>query len=143
MKPCSQFRKAIAALPFGTLKKPGNELLRQHLNSCPACREWAERCTRLEQVTRDLNQASSESELPKGFHERLMQRVRTEERPSHGAAWMAARWFHWWTLARAGVIGGAIAIVVVVGVRFFGPPEDPNRAGGPTNLGPTALVAHL
>jgi anti-sigma factor RsiW len=79
MKSCPEFRETIALHATEALEPERRFALARHLESCPDCRAYLEELEALTNVVESTLSSNIEtSQLPPGFHSRLMQRVQQD-----------------------------------------------------------------
>ena len=75
MKDCKRFTELISQSLDGTLSAEDQQALQQHLEECPECRQLSQE---LSEIRLELH-SWEEQEVPEGFAEGVMSRIRAEE----------------------------------------------------------------
>src|SRR5438045_522150 len=100
MNACPEYREAILSHALGGLEADAARRLREHLQGCAACREFASSASAL-----CGNVAKTAAELPvpvppAGFHARLARRIHADAKRPHPS--LVSRIAQWLTPPRIG-----------------------------------------
>ena len=116
MNPCPENQRPLAWMAAGALDAPTAATLREHLESCPRCRQYWESMAALSER---LNSAElPQAQLPDSFHARLVRKIHHDQNAAPVSIWLAAvrqLWRHP-GLATA-TAGAALALATLVWVQ--------------------------
>lgn len=141
MKPCPEYREAVALLAARALGGTAKENTERHLDSCRECRAQFEKiraiCGPFEGMPREVSSAG----LPAGFHRRLVERVRADATAPAASPtfleWLRA-WFSWPRVSSAAVVAMALlaALFWILPDRSFHDPRVKLTGGFPVVASP-------
>ena len=103
---CNEYQELISAYVDGMLSPQEEKRLKQHLEVCKQCKSHYEAMV---QMTKACEQIK-EVELPNGFHERLMERLKDEEKLTRHTV---LKWHRKWQYT------GALVATLLVGGLFI------------------------
>jgi anti-sigma factor RsiW len=135
MKPCPEHKQSLALLAAGALDPDCARIIKDHLETCAACRAYAAEmqqvCARVEQGTLP----GSQFQPSPGFHSRLKHRIQqVEQRPglSIPAALLS------WAVRRQMAFGVVLATVIVTVLWLASRHGEQERADAPTRATPAS-----
>src|SRR4030095_5909631 len=113
MNPCASNRKRIAWFALEILDEKSTRDLREHLRTCAGCRSYLEE---ISNVTAKLTEAEVNPDIlvPESFHQRLTDRLHSEERESSRESFLTLLRAHLsnnWRLALR-VLGATTVLIV-------------------------------
>jgi anti-sigma factor RsiW len=123
MKPCSNYRKRIAWLALGALDSRDERELRDHLPTCPGCRNYLEE---MSGVSENLSAYSISPDIcaSETFHQKLARRVKAPEARFRWAV-LVPRW-----KVALPVMGAAAAVVTAL-LFVLRPPGGSSPSSSP------------
>ena len=112
MKPCPEYHEAITLLAARALKGTERERIERHVASCQACRNHLERLQQMCGELERMPQQIPASEVSEGFHQRLVDRIRTDAKASPARVSPTVSWLReWFSLPR---LAYAAAVVILL-----------------------------
>jgi len=150
MNACPKYSEAIALLAAQSLDPVSREQLERHLASCPDCRSHLEGLQRICRAVEQTSQDAPSIQVPNGFHQTLVQRVRQDAAASESRSLFSQvrQWFSWTGLGYA----TATAAILVIGLIWLNsltprphlqgksPKTPPIAPSAPTTPAPTLMA---
>ena len=134
MKSCPEFREAIALHATEALEPERRSALARHLESCADCRARLEEMEALTNAVESTVSSNTEaSQLPPGFHSRLMRRVQEDAatRRRSRVFWLSA----WLTIPRLAFAAAVLCLGILLwtSLKTRSPHNLIARNSSPTN----------
>ncbi len=83
MSCCKEYAQSISEYLDGALKEKEQQLLLEHMGNCELCRAYLAELTAMRDALAEL----PEVELPEGFHESVMEKMRAKKRAKKTLLW--------------------------------------------------------
>ncbi len=123
MKYCTEYAALLDLFADGELDAAEMERVQAHLDGCPGCRAYVDDALLIRAAFPD----AEDVDIPEGFAESVMERIRADSTKNAGSQKKERRWLR--TLAP---LAACCALVVVLsnGPRLFGGGNDAGLSGG-------------
>lgn len=136
MKPCAAHRESVVLLASSALSSAESGPVREHLQACPACRDYF---AQISAVCADHSGAASALpmvEVPPRVYHRIASATRSTSSPAKANGWAP------WTMGRFQIAGVAVLLLAFLGSwTLFRPVTAPTPVSGPAKSVAAAISA--